>query len=90
VSEAFAQAHRFRPGSSFGAVINGRWKTLTVTGIALSPEFVLQSGPAPSARTSSATASSGWDEGPSAPPMIWRERFQRRGPDPFSGARPKT
>ena len=45
VSEAFAQAHRFRPGSSFGAVINGRWKTLTVTGIALSPEFVLQSRP---------------------------------------------
>ncbi len=45
VSEAFAQAHRFVPGSSFGAVINGRWKTLTVTGIALSPEFVLQVRP---------------------------------------------
>ncbi|MBS1243258.1 MAG: putative permease, partial [Nitrospirae bacterium] len=45
VSEAFAQAHRFRPGSSFGAVINGKWKTLTVTGIALSPEFVLQVRP---------------------------------------------
>jgi putative ABC transport system permease protein len=45
VSEAFAQAHRFAPGSSFGAVINGRWKTLTVTGIALSPEFVLQVRP---------------------------------------------
>ncbi|MDA8099883.1 MAG: FtsX-like permease family protein [Nitrospiraceae bacterium] len=41
VSEAFAEAHRFHPGSSFGAVINGRWKTLTVSGIALSPEFVL-------------------------------------------------
>jgi len=41
VSEAFAQAQRFVPGSAFGAVINGRWKTLTVTGIALSPEFVL-------------------------------------------------
>jgi len=45
VSEAFAQAHRFSPGSTFGAVINGRWKTLTVTGIALSPEFVLQVRP---------------------------------------------
>src|SRR5512143_1510955 len=45
VSEAFAQAHQFEPGSTFGAVINGRWKTLTVTGIALSPEFVLQSRP---------------------------------------------
>lgn len=45
VSEAFAQAHRFQPGSTFGAVINGRWKTLAVTGIALSPEFVLQIKP---------------------------------------------
>ena len=45
VSEAFAQAHRFRPGSTFGAVINGRWETLSVTGIALSPEFVLQVRP---------------------------------------------
>jgi putative ABC transport system permease protein len=45
VSEAFAQAHGFSPGSAFGAVINGRWKTLRVTGIALSPEFVLQVRP---------------------------------------------
>ncbi len=45
VSEAFAQAHRFRPGDSFGAVINGRWRTLVVTGVALSPEFVLQVRP---------------------------------------------
>jgi len=45
VSEAFADAHRFSPGDSFGAVINGRWKTLVITGIALSPEFVLQSRP---------------------------------------------
>jgi putative ABC transport system permease protein len=45
VSEAFAQAHRFRPGDTFGAVINGRWKTLVITGIALSPEFVLQVRP---------------------------------------------
>lgn len=45
VSEAFADAHRFSPGDSFGAVINGRWKPLVITGIALSPEFVLQSRP---------------------------------------------
>lgn len=45
VSEAFAQAHRFEPGDSFGAVINGRWKTLVIAGIALSPEFVLQVRP---------------------------------------------
>ncbi len=45
VSEAFAQAHGFSTGDSFGAVINGRWKTLTITGIGLSPEFVLQVRP---------------------------------------------
>ncbi len=45
MSEAFAQAHGMSPGSSFAAVINGRWRTLTVTGIALSPEFVLQVRP---------------------------------------------
>jgi putative ABC transport system permease protein len=45
VSEAFAEAHWFKPGDSFGAVINGRWKTLVITGIALSPEFVLQVKP---------------------------------------------
>ncbi len=45
VSDAFAEAHRFKPGDSFGAVINGRWKTLVITGIALSPEFVLQVKP---------------------------------------------
>lgn len=41
ISESFAQAHRFNLGDTLGAVINGRWKTLVVTGIALSPEFVL-------------------------------------------------
>lgn len=45
VSEAFAEAHGFSTGDSFGAVINGRWKTLAVTGIGLSPEFVLQVRP---------------------------------------------
>ncbi|MDA8431740.1 MAG: ABC transporter permease [Nitrospiraceae bacterium] len=45
VSEAFAEAHRLSPGDTFGAVINGRWKTLVIVGTALSPEFVLQSRP---------------------------------------------
>jgi len=45
VSEAFAEAHGLGPGDRFGAVINGRWKTLTIVGIALSPEFVLQTRP---------------------------------------------
>jgi putative ABC transport system permease protein len=41
INENFAQAHGFKPGDSFAAVINGKWKRLTITGIALSPEFVL-------------------------------------------------
>jgi putative ABC transport system permease protein len=45
VSEAFAEAHRFKPGDSFGAVINGRLKTLVIVGTALSPEFILQARP---------------------------------------------
>ena len=45
VSEAFAEAHRFSPGDTFGAVINGRWKKLGIAGTALSPEFVLQTKP---------------------------------------------
>lgn len=45
VSEAFANAHGFTPGDSFGAIINGRWKTLVITGTALSPEFIIQLRP---------------------------------------------
>lgn len=45
VSEPFAEAHRFGPGDTFGAVINGRWRTLVIVGIALSPEFVIQGRP---------------------------------------------
>lgn len=41
VNENFAQAHGFNIGDSFSAIINGKWKRLTITGIALSPEFVL-------------------------------------------------
>lgn len=39
-SEPFAAANRLEPGDSIGAVINGRWQTLTIVGIGLSPEFV--------------------------------------------------
>jgi putative ABC transport system permease protein len=45
VSEAFAEAHRFKLGDSFGAVIGGRWRTLVIVGTALSPEFILQARP---------------------------------------------
>lgn len=41
INENFAKAHGFNLGNSFSAIINGKWKRLTITGIALSPEFVL-------------------------------------------------
>jgi putative ABC transport system permease protein len=41
INESFAKAHGFDIGNRFAAVINGRWKELTITGVALSPEFVL-------------------------------------------------
>jgi putative ABC transport system permease protein len=40
VSEAFAAANRLHPGSTLGAVINGRKERLFITGIAISPEYV--------------------------------------------------
>jgi len=43
-SAAFAKANRLEPGARIGAIINGRWQLLTVTGIALSPEYVYEVG----------------------------------------------
>lgn len=40
VNEPFAQAHGFRPGDRFGAVVNGRKRQLEIVGVALSPEFI--------------------------------------------------
>jgi putative ABC transport system permease protein len=40
VSEGFAQAHGLQPGDEVGALINGRQRTLRLTGIAVSPEYV--------------------------------------------------
>lgn len=40
VSEMFADAHGFGPGSRFAAIVNGRRRTLTIVGVGLSPEFV--------------------------------------------------
>lgn len=45
LTEPFAQAHGLGPGSRLRAVINGRWRELTVVGIALSPEYVYAIGP---------------------------------------------
>jgi putative ABC transport system permease protein len=42
VSEMFAEAHGFVPGDRVQAVINGKLQELTIVGIALSPEFVIQ------------------------------------------------
>lgn len=43
--EAFAEAHGLDPGDRITAVINGRRQTLTLVGVALSPEFVYQIQP---------------------------------------------
>ena len=40
VSEAFANSHRLAPGSTLGALVNGKQRTLRIAGIALSPEFI--------------------------------------------------
>jgi putative ABC transport system permease protein len=45
VSESFAQAHGFAPGDHLHAVINGRRERLTITGIALSPEYIYEIAP---------------------------------------------
>jgi putative ABC transport system permease protein len=42
VSEAFADSHHLEIGDSVTAVINGRRQRLTIVGIALSPEYVIQ------------------------------------------------
>ena len=45
VSETFARANRLAPGDRIGAVLNGRWKQLTIVGLALSPEYVYEVNP---------------------------------------------
>lgn len=42
VSEAFAEANGLHLGDRLGAVINGRWQSLQIVGIALSPEYVYE------------------------------------------------
>ena len=46
IGEPFAEAHGLRAGDRLKAIINGRFQILTVSGVALSPEFVYQVGPA--------------------------------------------
>lgn len=45
ISEPFAQANRLNPGDRVGAVINGRLRQLSIVGIALSPEYVMEIRP---------------------------------------------
>ena len=40
VGEAFAAAHRLRPGSRLTAILRGRRQVLDVVGVALSPEYI--------------------------------------------------
>ena len=43
--EAFAEAHGLKPGAKISAILNGAKQTFTITGIALSPEFIFESPP---------------------------------------------
>lgn len=45
ISEAFAEAHKLRPGDKISAVIRGRMQALTIVGLALSPEYIYQIQP---------------------------------------------
>lgn len=45
LSDTFADAHRLEPGDKLAAIINGNRKTLTVVGVAVSPEYVYQIAP---------------------------------------------
>lgn len=45
LAEAFANAHGFGPGDRLSVTINGQKRDVTVTGVALSPEFIYTIGP---------------------------------------------
>jgi putative ABC transport system permease protein len=45
VTDGFAKAHEFEPGSRFSAILNGRKRELVIVGTALSPEFIYAMGP---------------------------------------------
>lgn len=48
-NESFAMARGYRKGSTLGALLNGRKRTLVITGVGLSPEFIysIQGGASP-------------------------------------------
>jgi putative ABC transport system permease protein len=45
LNEPFADAHRLQPGDQLTGILNGRKRTLTVVGIALSPPYLMQVQP---------------------------------------------
>ncbi len=45
LSEPFANAHHLEPGATIDAIIKGRRQKLTVSGVALSPEYIYSLGP---------------------------------------------
>ena len=45
VSERFAQVNALQPADTLSAIINGRYRTLRIAGVALSPEFVYEVEP---------------------------------------------
>ena len=45
LNEVFAEAHNLKPGDHLTAIINGHRRSLTVVGIALSPEYLYQVQP---------------------------------------------
>ncbi len=45
LSDTLADAHGFQPGDRLAAIIHGKRKTLTVVGVAVSPEYVYQIAP---------------------------------------------
>ncbi len=45
ISDSLARAHHLDVGDQVQVVLNGRWQALTITGIALSPEYVYEVGP---------------------------------------------
>ncbi len=40
ISETFAIAHQLKPGDQLSALINGKYRSLVMTGVALSPEYI--------------------------------------------------
>ena len=45
ISQAFAEANGFAPGDSFSATMGGVKRTLSISGIVLSPEYIYSIGP---------------------------------------------